>query len=126
MFVKQIPRDEWEPFCQSFSRQHRRWLVTIEVIDESGASRIMARDEPLKEVAVELANGKPDRIFINVGTAPRERLAHTVAAPSAVTFERSEEGAHGGMSIESGSGEKTVLRFRSEVLPEMVDGIVLE
>jgi hypothetical protein len=31
MFMREIPRDEWVAFFDSFSRQHDGWLSTVEV-----------------------------------------------------------------------------------------------
>ena len=32
----EIPREEWLEFLDSFSRQHRNWLVTLEVTGGAG------------------------------------------------------------------------------------------
>ena len=53
-------------------------------------------------------------------------LTHVITAPSHDRLEQTQEGASEALRIESTSGATTLLRFRSAMLPEMVDGVVLE
>lgn len=32
MSTREVPREEWVSFCDSFSRQHEGWRVTVEVL----------------------------------------------------------------------------------------------
>ena len=53
-----------------------------------------------------------------------KQVTSTILNPRRVWIEETQSGAHLALVIESAAGETSV-RFRSAVLPEMVDGVVL-
>jgi hypothetical protein len=57
------------------------------------------------------------------GTGPEDTLTHIVAHPTRVQVEETPEGAEVAIEIESQSEGTTLVRFRSAVLPELVDGV---
>lgn len=54
-----------------------------------------------------------------------DHLAHTIHGPTHVRLKETDEGAHEALQIESNKGATTLLRFRSPVLPQSLDGVVL-
>jgi len=122
MLLQQIPHQQWPAFFDSFSRQHRGWLVSLELINAGGA-QALARDLALEGIDVDMKSGGEDRISIVLTNPPAEHFSNTITAPTRVTLKKTEEGAHEALQIESASGPTTVLRFRSAMLPEMVDDI---
>jgi hypothetical protein len=50
-------------------------------------------------------------------------VGHVIAAPKRVLLKETETGATEALEIESSDGETTLLRFRSVIPPELVDGI---
>ena len=79
---------------------------------------------PLDGITAELNRMGEDVISILVGgTTPRECITHIIYTPTHVRVKQTEAGADEALEIES-AGSTTVLRFRSAVLPEMVDGIL--
>jgi hypothetical protein len=124
--TREIARDEWVPFFDSFSRQHDRWLVTLEVLWPEIGAQVESRDQALSGITAELKDSGEDVISILLGGAPRDHVAHIVHAPSHVRLKETESGAHEALQIESSSGVTTLLQFRSAVLPQAVDGIVLD
>lgn len=122
---------DWAVFCGRFSHQHHGWLITVaerpavppaDATDSvSQEPRVIARDLPLGEVRVDRV-GRSVRIVVTAG-APSSTVRYVVADPSRLVFERTPEGAHRGLSIESPEGRTTEVRFRVPILPEMVDGL---
>jgi hypothetical protein len=123
--TREIPRDEWVAFFDSFSRQHEGWLVTIEVLGRDIGAQIEAREQPLTGITADLNDRGEDTISIFVGGKSAAHVAHIVHAPSHVGLKETAEGAHEALHIEAKDGATTLVRFRSTVLPELVDGVVL-
>lgn len=124
MPTREVPREEWVSFCDSFSRQHEGWRVTVEVLGAEIGAQNEARELPLGGVTAELNGGREERIEIMVGEGAGDHITHTIMSPRRVYVEETVAGAHEALEIESPDGVKTLLRFRSPTLPEMVDGVV--
>jgi hypothetical protein len=124
--MREIPRDEWGEYLDSFSRQHEGWLVRLEVLGAEVGAQFEAKELPLQGVTAELKGEGSDAITIIVGRKGPERVTHTVARPAHVRVEQSEDGADMTLQIEAADGVATLVRFRAAVLPEMVDGVVFE
>jgi hypothetical protein len=120
MPTQKIDREEWVEFFDQFSRRHRGWLITLEVMAPDLGDQIQVRELPLEGITAELkASG--DEIEIIAGNLDAH-LSHTIARPARVWIKRTEEGADETLEIESESGA-ALLRLRSAVLPEIVDGL---
>ncbi len=117
----EIEPDRWISFLDGFSRQHEGWLASVEVA--TGVGTLMeVKNRRLRGVSIDHADGK-QRAYVEVGDAPDECLTHTVESPMCIRFKRTESGAHEGLDIASADGSTTLVRFRSAMLPEMLDGI---
>lgn len=125
MVTREIPRDEWVEFFDGFSRQHEGWLITVEVLGSELGAQVEARELRLEGISADL-KGDENAISIMVGETPDDHVTHTITQPTHVRLEQTREGANEAIQIESGDGVTTLLRFRSAMLPEMVDGVVLE
>jgi hypothetical protein len=126
MSTREIPRDEWVAFFDSFSRQHEGWLASVEVFGLEFGAQEEAHELPLRGIIADLKGGDDDTISIIAGDRPEDHVTHTVVAPKRVRLEETAEGGHRALEIVAASGVTTLLRFRSAVLPEMVDGVVSE
>ena len=126
MATREIPRDEWVAFFDGFSRQYKGWLVTIEVLGSELGAQVEARELRLEGISADLKGGDEDTISIMVGETPDDHVTHTITQPTSIRLEQTQEGANEALQIESGDRVTTLLRFRSAMLPEMVDGVVLE
>ena len=114
MPTQEIPRNQWSEFLNRFSRQHEGWLVTLE-----------AHGLPLEGITI--AGGDDSKgIAISAGRTLEHHLTHTILAPAHMWIQRTNQGAEAALEIESEDNSKTLVRFRSSVLPEMVDGVVLD
>lgn len=122
--MREIAREEWADFLDTFSRQHEGWLVTVEVMGTGIGAQVEAEEKPLEGITAELKGGGEDLISIIVGRTPEERVTHNITAPTHVRVEQAENGADMALQIETSGGTTTLVRLRSAMLPEMVDGVV--
>jgi len=112
---------EWISFLDGFSRQHEGWLASVEVAIPGGKlTKVVNRR--LRGVSIDRADGT-QRVYVEVGDTSDECLTHVVDGPTRIRFKRTRAGAHEGLEIESADGTTTIVRFRSAMLPEMLDGI---
>jgi hypothetical protein len=119
--TRELPDSEWEPFLTSFTMQHDRWLVTVELL-RGGQREIESRDEPLEGLIVRAGAGNSREIIITVGggMAPHKRFV--ITDPTHLRVE-SENGVDRALEIEGTDGNVTRVAFRSAIAPELVDGI---
>ena len=129
MPAQEIPRDAWVAFFESFSGQHRGWLSTVEVLGAAPCGQLEPRARALLRITAGINDQGEDSISIIARDRPHDHIAditHIIKVPSRVRLMETEEGAHEGLEIESKNGETTVVRFRSPILSELVDGFVLD
>ena len=126
METREIPRNEWGSFFDIFSRQHEGWLATLEIFGQEGNVQREPRGVPLKGITLTSVVGESQAIALNLGKTPEDHVSHTINQPSHVWLEQTPERADAALEIESADETKTLLRFRSPVPPEFVDGVVLE
>lgn len=126
MPTKEIPRGEWNKFLNTFSRQHEGWLATLEVFAVDIGAQAQARNLPLEGITATTTNDDSQSIAINLGKTPEDHVTHTITRPTRLWLEQTSEGANAALEFESANEVKTLLRFRSALPAEMVDGVVLE
>jgi uncharacterized protein DUF5335 len=117
----EIAHNDWIPFLDSFSRQHKNWIVNVEVIGREGRLMIVA-DRPLDGVSVDRADDH-ERAYVQVQLSAAEHTTHTIGKPVQMTFKQTKSGAHEGLEIASADGTTTAIHFRAASSPEMVDGL---
>ena len=104
---KDIARDDWARFFESFTLQHDHWLVSVDGESESlPLEGIVARDS---------------RVDIHLGGDISHHRRITIDAARVLVVQ--EGGVDEGVIIESADGHTTQLRFRSPMPPELVDGV---
>jgi hypothetical protein len=123
MATQEIPREQWIAFFDGFSRRHQGWLVTVEILGPDIGDQVEARELPLEGITPELRDSAEDEIEIFVGTRPGSHVSHKIIGPEHVYLKRSEEGADEALEIAS-KDVAALLRFRSALPPEMVDGVI--
>ena len=124
--TRDIPRDQWREELDSFSRQHEGWLATLEVLSADVGAQEEGRELPFAGVSLSSGGDETEAISIDLGTKPDEHVSHAISRPTAVWLEQTEEGANAALEIEVADGTKTLLRFRSPMPAEFVDGVVLD
>ena len=124
MATIEVSRPDWTSFLDTFTRMHAGWLVTIEVLRPDIGAQVATRDLPLDGISFDEGGGDRDRILIEVKARGGAHVAHAIIAPKLVSLKQTDEGAHEALEIESADGAKTLVRFRSTLLPQMLDGYV--
>jgi hypothetical protein len=123
MKTREIPREEWNEFFDSFSRQHEGWLVTLEVLGHEIGAQVEEHDLSFGGIANEWDEIHGNQIVIMLGSKPHDHISHSIDGPTHVFLEQTDEGADVALSVRSGDGITALLRFRTAILPEMVDAI---
>jgi hypothetical protein len=126
MPTQEIPRDEWNNFFDVFSRQHEGWLATLETFGPDIGAQEEAHELPFESISITSGNNGTDAIAIDLGKTPEDHFTHRITEPEHVWLEQTSGGANAALEIESENETKTLLRFRSALLPEMVDGVVVD
>ncbi len=126
MPTQEIPRDEWNNFFDVFSRQHEGWLATLEVFGPEIGAQEKAHELPLEGISIASGNNGADVIAIDLGKTQEDHVTYKIIGPEHVWLEQTSGGANAALEIESENETKTLLRFRSALLPEMVDGVVVD
>ncbi|HUE83430.1 MAG TPA: DUF5335 family protein [Pyrinomonadaceae bacterium] len=125
MPTQEIPRDEWKTFLDTFSRQHEGWLATLEIFATDIGAQWEARDLPLEGITATSKDNASQTIAISLRKSSEDHVTHTITDPTRVWLEQTSQGANAAIEIESADEVKTLLRFRSALPADMVDGVVL-
>jgi len=126
MPTQEIPREDWNNFFDVFSRQHEGWLATLEIFASDIGAQEEAHELPLEGISIASGGNGADAIAINLGKTPEDHVTHTITKPEHVWLDQTSQGANAALEIESENHNKTLLRFRSALPPEMVDGVVMD
>ncbi|MFZ0060562.1 MAG: DUF5335 family protein [Pyrinomonadaceae bacterium] len=124
MKTKEIRKNEWPKFFDSFSRQHAGWLVTLEILGSDVGAQVEERDLAFEGIVDEWDEVKGNQIVLMMGAKPDDHITHAISRPTEVSLEQTDEGADVALAIKSEEGITALVRFRSAMLPEMVDGVV--
>ncbi len=120
MQTREIAPAEWKSFFDAFSRQHARWLVSVDVMGTDIGAQHEVRDYPLAGITTDAPAGHAIHLHFSRGG---EHVTHTIANVSHVRLERTEGGADVALQVQSADELTTLLRFRSAALPEDVDAV---
>lgn len=107
MDTREIPRGEWQRFCDDFSRKHQGEKVSIDVLDrELGAQREIAH-QPFVGISADEKSGE-NVIEVMVGERPDRHEERIINNPAHL---RVAEGERPSLEIEAGDGPKTIVQF---------------
>ena len=123
MKTQEIPKNEWTGFFDSFSRKYEGWLVSLEIFGNEIGAQVEERNLTLEGITAEWNETEGNTIMIMTGAKPDDHVTHSIAHPTQVYREQTDEGADAALAIKSVDGITTLLRFHSAVLPEMVDAV---
>ena len=123
MQTREIPKNEWTEFFDGFSRKHEGWLVNLEIFGPEIGAQVEQQQMALEGITDEADEVEGNTIIIMTGARPEGHLTHSITHATAVSLEQTDEGADVALAIQSDDGTTTLLRFRSAVLPEMVDAV---
>jgi hypothetical protein len=123
MKTKEIPKTEWPKFFDSFTRKHEGWLVNLEIFGSEIGAQVAENQLTLEGITDESDDMEGNTIIITMGAKPNDHITHSIKCPTAVSLEQTDEGADMALAIKGEDGATALLRFRSAVMPEMVDAI---
>lgn len=123
MSTREVTRNEWTNFFDVFSKQHEGWIASLEVLGDEVGAQTEAVELPFEGISVS-GEDEPQSLVINLGTRAEDHISHTIERPRHVWLRQTEDGANDSLEIVEEGNQKTLLRFRSPMLPELVDGIV--
>lgn len=124
MSTHEIPREQWDSFFHSFSQQHEGWLATLEVFDAAVGAQPEAEELPFEGISLDSGDGESNAVVISFGKSASEHVTHTILQAEHIWLQQTPEGADASLEIKASDDSNTLLRFRSPMLPEFVDGIV--
>ena len=123
MKTQEIPQNEWSGFFDSFSRKHEGSLVKLEIFGPEIGAQVEERELALEGITDEWDETEGNTIMIMTGVKPDDHITHSINHPTQVSLEQTDEGTDAALAIKSADGITTLLRFRSAVLPEIVDAV---
>ena len=105
----EIPREEWPQAVTAFGDEHRRWLVSIDVVGDELGAQPEVRNLPLDGITAD----PPDKgglVSIFVERSPDDHLTRNIENARRIRVE--EDPVHGdAMQIEGTDGTKTIVTF---------------
>lgn len=123
MSTREVTRNEWTKFFDAFSKQHEGWIASLEILGDQIGAQAEAVELPFEGISVS-SEDEPQSLVINLGRTAEDHVSHTIERPRHVWLRQTEEGANDALEIVEEGNQKTLLRFRTPMLPELVDGIV--
>lgn len=121
MPIAEIPREAWSAVLDEFSRAHEGWLVALDVLGpEIGAQREI-ENLPLAGISAD-ASQRDCSITISVEREADAHLTHIIRDVDRLFLQRTDEGADFALLVQGADGVKTILRFRTAIPVEIVDG----
>jgi hypothetical protein len=124
MSTQEISKGDWIVFFDTFSQQHEGWLATLELFDPDVGAQELVHQLPLEGVSVSSEAHDLEDIAIDFGGPSEDHISHVIRGVTQVWLEKTAEGADASLEIESADKSKTLLRFRSPLPAEFVDGVV--
>jgi hypothetical protein len=131
MNTRKISVNEWRGFCDSFSREHHGWLVSVAVTDPNGndigkplSAKVLAQNLPLQEIR-EAQSEDDAEIMITVGEGSDEIsfLIEHVAAIYENSDKKNNAQKDIGMRIDSTDNTSTEVQFRTPAEPGGMEGL---
>ena len=117
---REIAREEWQPFFDSFNGEHEGWLVGLDRFDEFLDETVETRH---RDGALRGLQADHGRIALAVDDRMSGHLeTEAIQDPQRIILEQSEDDVDTSLEID-GPQSCLILRFRSPMPSAMVDGI---
>ena len=105
--TREIPRSEWGPFLEGFTRRNVQRPATVQVLGRTLGAQYEARRLALQGIFLERSESA---ITIVLGQAPT-LFEHPVGSPARVWVESTENGLDSSIEIEASDDTKTILEL---------------
>jgi hypothetical protein len=117
---REIAREEWREFFDSFSGQHEGWLVGVDRFDEFLDESVETRH---RDGALRGLQSGDGTVALAVDDRSSGHLeTESIQDPQRIVLEQSEDDIDTALEIE-GAQSCIILRFHPSLPVEMVDGI---
>ena len=93
MPTQEIPREQWNDFFDSFSRQHEGWLASLEVFGKDVGAQQEGLELSFEGISLNSGDKESDSVVINVGKSPADHVSQTIDQPKHVWLQRTAQGA---------------------------------
>ena len=114
MDILSIPEEQWTQFIDDFSRDHRGWPATIEVLQRPNDPLNIARNLPLLGISFDTKGTRSSSIDIVAGESPERHVSHRVDMPLYLR-EKSRPDGSVDLEIEPAAGPATVVHLRGPI-----------
>ena len=115
MRMMTIPMPSWRRSLDTVSRRFAGAMVSIDIDRPDLGAHSEVKSQPLGGITADRSG-----IVVHVARGA-EHLDHTIPDAEAVRFEETGEGALRAVEVDSRDGTKTTVRFRSPLLPALLD-----
>ena len=124
MKTREIPKEEWTQFFDRFSRKHEGCLITMEIFGDEIGAQVQDRELTFQGITDEWDEVSGNTITVMTGGKTDEYITHNIDLPTEVSLEQTDDGDDLAIAIKSADATTALLRFRSPMLPEWIDGVV--
>ncbi len=104
-----IPRDQWEDFFRSFSQEHERWQVQLEIHERETEATVLTPETSLQSIELDLEDEKNPRINVVV-KLDNNVMKHILFQPYHVVLHPPHRGVIESLHIDS-VHTATTIRF---------------
>ena len=108
MATREIPRQEWTTFFDSFSKQYVGRSATVEVTGQEIGDQVEAQQQVFSGISADLKDHE-NRIAVIVGPSVDEATSRTVDSPTEVWLKEGDGQAQPSLEIRSSDGTATLL-----------------
>ena len=120
MLAKEIARNEWPRFFDRLTRLHNGAIVNVNVTGVQFGCQNAIIEQPLRGISTDRRD-----VLIHIGARRRlDHVGHRVPDVRAVRVQQTDEGAVAALDLDGSDGTRTVVRFRSPMLDELLDPAV--
>jgi len=110
MASKNIDKDSWKDFFDSFSQEYEGRETDIEVYDDGSAKKFaVAKNLPFNGISMDT---NVNSISVMAGDRPDDHITHIISSPEKVNLEETEMDHLTALRVESEDGSNTLIRFK--------------
>ena len=111
--ARNISREEWNSFLDTFNIRHRGWLVRLETYDVVTRENVLSQEMPLQSIELDMEDEKNPRINVTVHDGNKV-IKHILFRPSRLVSLSSDHDQEQLLRVETLNTE-TIVRFRMPV-----------
>jgi hypothetical protein len=113
MQTRDIPRNEWPTFINSFSSRHQGWVVDVEVFGPDIGAQVEGKGLVLQGLIDEWDEMNRNSIVIMAGNRRDDHVTRLINKPTEISLEKTDSGMDAALSIIGEDGTRTLLTFPS-------------